>query len=190
MGHEGPDSKGFVYFLIKDYLTFALEGSQSAPATNSVAKTLRKAATFLQGIKKQEFELCINKLNVGSIEAAKRALPVLLREVYSDGTDNWGRLVALYVFCGVLVRHLRRNDIPEEELVEEIAECVAQYTWTHKAAWIKENGGWEKGFVEYFQHDNPGFVKYFQQKSPLLSYAKLAAITGIVAAFSFVIYQH
>ncbi|XP_078097702.1 bcl-2-related protein A1-like [Mustelus asterias] len=190
MGQEHPDSKSFVYFLLKDYFKFALEGSQSVPATNSVAQTLRKAGSFLQGTRNQELELCINKLNIASIEQAKQALPILISEVYSDGTDNWGRLVTLYTFCGVLVRHLRSKDIPEEELVEGIAQCVAQHTWTHKAAWIRENGGWEKGFVEYFQPNSPGFVEYSQQKSSRFSYAKIAAITGIVAAFSFVIYQH
>uniref|UniRef100_UPI00398F69C8 bcl-2-related protein A1-like n=1 Tax=Pristiophorus japonicus TaxID=55135 RepID=UPI00398F69C8 len=178
MGHEDPNSEGFVYFLTKDYLGFALEGSRSGPATNSVAETLRRSSSSLQK-HEQEFELCINKLNVGSIEEAKRAFPILMREVYSDGADNWGRLVTLYAFCGVLVRHLRRQGIPEGQLIEDIAQCMAQHTWTHKAAWIKENGGWEKGFVEYFR-----------QKSPRFTYAKIAAITGIVAAFSFVIYRH
>ncbi|XP_067827284.1 bcl-2-related protein A1-like [Heptranchias perlo] len=178
MGHKNPDSEAFLYFLTKDYLGFALEGSQSGPATDSVAETLRRTGSSLQ-THEQEFELFINNLNVGSIEEAKRAIPILTREIYSDGTDNWGRLVTLYAFCGVLVRHLRRKGIPEGELIEDIAQCMAHHTWTHKAAWIKENGGWEKGFVEFFR-----------QKSPRFSYAKMAIVTGIVAAFSFVIYQH
>ncbi|XP_067873686.1 bcl-2-related protein A1-like [Heterodontus francisci] len=178
MGHEDPDSKEFVHILVKDYLRFALEGSQSAPASNTVAETLRRSGSFLQRYE-QKFKKYICRLNVGSIEEAKRAFPILMSEIYSDGTDNWGRLVTLYAFCGVLVRHLKSKGIPEEELIEDIAQCVAQHTWTHKAAWIKENGGWEKGFVEYFR-----------QKSPRFSYAKIAAITGIVAACSFVIYQN
>ncbi|GCB61399.1 bcl-2-related protein A1-like [Scyliorhinus torazame] len=190
MGQEDSHSKRFVYVLIRDYLTFALRESGSVPAANSVAETLRKACALVQGSRKQELQHCIEKLNVASVEQARRALPVLIGEVYSDGTDNWGRLVTVYAFCGVLARHLRSKDIAEEELVEGIAQCVAQHTWTHKAAWIKENGGWEKGFVEYFQPNSPGFVDYVQQESPRFSYAKIAAITGIVAAFSFVMYQH
>ncbi|GCC19265.1 bcl-2-related protein A1-like [Chiloscyllium punctatum] len=189
MNHDSH-SRQFVYMLIKDYLKFALEGPQSAPASSSAAETLRKAASLFQGAREQEFELYIKQLNITSTEDVKRAFPILMSEISSDGKDNWSRLVALYAFCGELVRHLKRRGIPEEELVEDVAQCMAHHTWTFKAAWIKENGSWEKGFVEYFKREDTGFVDYFRQKSPRFSYAKLAAVTGIIAAFSFVIYQH
>ncbi|XP_020377579.1 bcl-2-related protein A1-like [Rhincodon typus] len=189
MDHDSH-SKQFVYVLVKDYLKFALDGSQSVPATSSAAETLRKAAALFQRVREHEFELYIKQLKLASIEDVKRAFPILMNEISSDGKDNWGRLVALYAFCGELARHLRRRGIPEEELVEDMAQCMAHHTWTLKAAWIQEKGGWEKGFVDYFKQENPGFVEYFRQKSPRFSYAKLAAVTGIIAAFSFVLYQH
>ncbi|XP_032906148.1 bcl-2-related protein A1 [Amblyraja radiata] len=178
MGCEHPNSEGFCYLLAKDYFRFVLDGSESQPAANRAAETLRRSGSSLLA-DGQELQLCVDKLNLGSAEETKRVLPDLMREIYSDGVDNWGRIVTLYTFCAALIRHLIEKGVPERELIEEVAQCVAQYTWTHKAAWIKENGGWEKGFVDHFQ----------QKKNPHL-YAKIAAFTGIVAAFSFVIYQH
>ncbi|XP_062921850.1 LOW QUALITY PROTEIN: bcl-2-related protein A1-like [Mobula hypostoma] len=177
MGYQQPNSEGFCYFLADDYFRFVLHGSQAQPAANSVAETLRRSGSSLYA-SGQELERCIDSLNLSSLEEAQRVLPNLMREVYSDGIDNWGRIVTLFAFCGILVRHLKEKGVPERELVEGVAQWVAQYTWTHKGAWIKNNGGWEKGFVEHFQEKkNPHF------------YAKIAAVTGIVAAFSFVIYQ-
>ncbi|XP_051896324.1 bcl-2-related protein A1-like [Pristis pectinata] len=178
MSCERPDSEEFCYFLAKDYFRFVLDGSESQPAANNVVETLRRSGSSLDR-SGRELEHCINKLNLSSIEEVERVLPSLMREIYSDGIDNWGRIVTLYAFCGVLVSNLKKKGVPERELIEGVAQCLAQYTWTHKAAWIKENGGWEKGFVEHFQ-----------EKKNSHFYTKIAAFTGIVAAFSFVIYQH
>ncbi|XP_078283707.1 bcl-2-related protein A1-like [Rhinoraja longicauda] len=178
MSCEHANSEGFCYFLAKDYFRFVLDGSESQPAANRAAETLRRSGSSLLANGK-ELLRCVDQFNLRSVEETKRVLPNLMKEIYSDGVDNWGRIVTLYTFCGALVRHLIQKGVPERELIEEVAQCVAQYIWTHKAAWIKENGGWEKGFVDFFQ----------QKKNPHF-YATIAAFTGIFAAFSFVIYQH
>ncbi|XP_069767397.1 bcl-2-related protein A1-like [Narcine bancroftii] len=178
MGCEHPNSEGFCYSLAKDYFCFVLNRGGAPPATSKAAETLRRSASSLQ-TRHGRLERCVHRLNLSSLEEATRVLPRLMNEIYSDGLENWGRIVTLFAFCGSLVGDLQRKGVPEQELVEGVAHCLARYTWTHKAAWIKENGGWEKGFVEYFQ-----------QKKSSHFYARIAAFTGIVAALSFVLYQH
>ncbi|XP_007549112.1 PREDICTED: bcl-2-like protein 10 isoform X1 [Poecilia mexicana] len=86
----------------------------------------------------------------------------VMDEMVGDGHFNWGRVVSLFAFAGVLARQLReqtgKNPGPDsgkqQELQQEpvscraLAETIADYLEKHKKDWLQENNGWD-GFCSY-----------------------------------------
>lgn len=149
--------------LAEDYLSLRCRSpcpappppSESAAAMRHMAQDLEKqhharfqslAQTFLRQC---EPDLCVSLRRV-------------MEEMVGDGHLNWGRVVSLFTFTGVLARHLlEQRDVspgldPGErpELVHEsvncrrLAETIAEYLGGEKKDWMLENDGWE-GFCAY-----------------------------------------
>uniref|UniRef100_A0A8C4WVW0 Bcl-2 Bcl-2 homology region 1-3 domain-containing protein n=1 Tax=Eptatretus burgeri TaxID=7764 RepID=A0A8C4WVW0_EPTBU len=61
-------------------------------------------------------------------------------EMFSDREVNWGRIVALIVFCAVFSRDLNDQGPAEEEIdlmVQEVAKFIVEHD-----GWIRQEGGW------------------------------------------------
>ncbi|XP_020374905.1 bcl-2-like protein 10 [Rhincodon typus] len=90
--------------------------------------------------------------------AAADFLRRVVEEMSADEKMNWGRVVSIFAFAGVLCRHLRDSDIvmnPEAgpSPVDSLAESVANYLGKERREWIEQNGGWE-GFLRFFGSDD------------------------------------
>jgi len=71
----------------------------------------------------------------------------VVEEMSADEKMNWGRVVSIFAFAGVLGRHLRDSGIvmsPEAgpSPVASLAESVANYLGKERREWIEQNGGW------------------------------------------------
>ncbi|XP_072421178.1 bcl-2-like protein 10 [Chiloscyllium punctatum] len=90
--------------------------------------------------------------------AAADFLRRVVEEMSADEKMNWGRVVSIFAFAGVLGRHMRDSGIvmsPEAgpSLVDSLAESVANYLGKERREWIEQNGGWE-GFLRFFGSDD------------------------------------
>uniref|UniRef100_A0A3P8VMA1 BCL2 like 1 n=2 Tax=Cynoglossus semilaevis TaxID=244447 RepID=A0A3P8VMA1_CYNSE len=73
----------------------------------------------------------------------------VMDEVFRDGV-NWGRIVGLFTFGGVLcVECVQRN---MSELVPRIADWMTMYLDEYIDPWIQSQGGWDR-FAEIFGTD-------------------------------------
>ncbi|XP_078097493.1 bcl-2-like protein 10 [Mustelus asterias] len=90
--------------------------------------------------------------------AAADFLRRVVEEMSADEKMNWGRVVSIFAFAGVLGRHLRDSGIvmsPEAgpSPADSLAESVANYLGKERREWIEQNGGWE-GFLRFFGSDD------------------------------------
>lgn len=66
-----------------------------------------------------------------------------MEKEFEDGIMNWGRIVTIFAFGGVLVKKLLREQIgPAVDTDEEISYFVAEFIMNNAGEWIRQNGGW------------------------------------------------
>ncbi|XP_029284652.1 bcl-2-like protein 10 [Cottoperca gobio] len=90
------------------------------------------------------------------------SLRKVMEELVVDGHLNWGRVVSLFAFTGVLARQLQEqkgmkpglDSVQGQEPGQEpgncrgLAETIADYLGEEKKDWLLENDGWE-GFCKF-----------------------------------------
>ncbi|XP_058280314.1 LOW QUALITY PROTEIN: apoptosis regulator BAX-like [Hirundo rustica] len=76
--------------------------------------------------------------------APKKLFFRVAKEMFADGTFNWGRVVALFYFACKLALCTK---VPE--LVQTILRWTMEYLQEHVLAWIQGRGGWE-GLLSHF----------------------------------------
>ncbi|XP_061428370.1 uncharacterized protein LOC133355090 [Lethenteron reissneri] len=64
------------------------------------------------------------------------------REMFSDGHMNWGRVVALVVFCALLVKRLKASGRLSDAEARAVADEVAAFLVSSRRAWFVQQGGW------------------------------------------------
>ncbi|MEQ2196738.1 hypothetical protein XENOCAPTIV_010836 [Xenoophorus captivus] len=128
----------------------------------------------------------------------------VMDEMAGDGHFNWGRVVSLFTFAGVLARHLqeqkgnnpgqepgKQQELQQEpgkqqELQQEpvscraLAETIADYLERHKKDWLQENNGWD-GFCNYARN-----AREVSQDSSMKT--ALVAVAGVgIAGLTFLL---
>ncbi|XP_005996773.1 apoptosis regulator BAX [Latimeria chalumnae] len=112
------------------------EEQLSNPSFKNLANCLRQIGDELDG--NQVLQREISRVKTDS---SKEVFFQVVREVFSDGKFNWGRVVALFYFaCKLIIRALCEN-IPK--IVRTIIEWTMEYLRDHVVQWIREQGGWD-----------------------------------------------
>lgn len=70
------------------------------------------------------------------------------KQIFSDGTTNWGRIASLLALGSVVARHQKQKG--KEECVETVAREISTYLLKEQQDWLIKNNAWD-GFVEFFQ---------------------------------------
>ncbi|XP_072134307.1 bcl-2-like protein 10 [Mobula birostris] len=168
--------------LARDYLQHSLSPSREQRPPNKTAFTLRKVADQMVEQHQTAFSNMKSRLENGlqvcassrsgaagpvgesvvaaekdTAAAAANFLRRVVEEMSADEKMNWGRVVSIFAFAGVLCRHLRDSGVvmcPEAGPgpLDTLAESVANYLGKERREWIEQNGGWD-GFLRFFSRD-------------------------------------
>lgn len=109
------------------------------------SSTLRKLATLMEAEHPDLFESLCTTLGI-TPNTAHPTFVGVAQEIFQAGI-NWGRIVALFTFGGVVAHHF--VEIQRLEMVQRIVEWIADFIEHNLLSWIRENGGWD-GFVAHF----------------------------------------
>lgn len=104
----------------------------------AVKAALRDSADKFELLFTQAFSDLSSQLDV-TPDTAYHSFKSVMDELFKDGV-NWGRIVGLFAFGGVLcVECVEKN---MSELVSRIADWMTMYLDEHISPWIQSQGGW------------------------------------------------
>ncbi|KAK1327750.1 hypothetical protein QTO34_012656 [Cnephaeus nilssonii] len=182
----GCEGFGYVQGLAQDYLRHVLRGPRPA-RPGRVSRLLRDVASAVQQDAERTLQPYLDGLDVASVEAARAVFLAVVREEFEDGVVNWGRLVTVFALEGILTKKLlRERRAPDrdrdqdrdqdrdpddqdldEDTSEEISHFVAEFITSQAGDWIRQNGGWEHGFVQKFEA-RPGWPAFLGAAAKVL----------------------
>ena len=135
------------YRLFEQHNLSRVPGQFFIPQTsrNSSSRTIRKMATSIEKEYSTLFENLCARLAI-TPSSAFGTFNGVAHEIFQDG-KNWGRIVALITFGGVVASHF--VELQRPELVQHVAKWIAWFIADNLLTWIRENGGWD-GLVDFF----------------------------------------
>ncbi|XP_020797316.1 bcl-2-like protein 10 [Boleophthalmus pectinirostris] len=152
--------------LAEDYLSLCCSGPQAAPPPPSgSAAALRRLGQDMEAQHKARFHSLSHTFLKQCGPDPCSSFRKVMEELVGDGHLNWGRVVSLFTFAGVLARHIQEQkssrpgldpgqvqglgQVPED--CRRLAQTIADYLGEEKRDWLLENGGWG-GFCEFSCH--------------------------------------
>ncbi|XP_034988227.1 bcl-2-related protein A1 [Zootoca vivipara] len=161
-----------VYTSVQDYLKHVCGDAELEAAPSRVAQVLARVAPSLQEDVEEKIKPLWSSIEISSVEEASGIFNQVMTQEFADGNTNWGRILTIFVFAGIIAKKLQQHGVPlTRENMEPICHCVTEFINT-KATWISENGGWD-GFL----------AKLGEDKTPWLALHYIK--TKLISAFSF-----
>lgn len=152
-----------------------------AGCIEAVKLALKDSADEFELLFKQGFSDLSSQLDI-TPDTAYHSFKSVLDEVFKDGV-NWGRIVGLFAFGGVLCVECAERNM--SELVSRIADWMTLYLDEQLGVWIHSQGGWDC-FAEIYGRDAAAEARRFQEtlKKWLLAGAVLIAgvLLGVLIA--------
>lgn len=112
--------------------------SSTGAGIEAVNAALQDSAEEFEKLFAQAFSDLSSQLDI-TPDTAYQSFKDVMDEVFKDGV-NWGRIVGLFVFGGVLCVESVEKDA--SELVCRIADWMTIYLDDHINPWIQSQGGW------------------------------------------------
>ncbi|XP_068430050.1 bcl-2-like protein 10 isoform X2 [Clinocottus analis] len=147
--------------LAEDYLYLCCTSPRPAPPPPSEsAAAMRRLAQDMETQHQARFNSLAQTFLRQCGPDPCSGLRKVIEELVGDGHLNWGRIVSLFTFTGVLARLLLEQkgtkpglDLGQERELESgncrgLAETIADYLGEEKKDWLLENDGWE-GFCKF-----------------------------------------
>ncbi|XP_059201717.1 bcl-2-like protein 10 [Centropristis striata] len=147
--------------LAEDYLSLCCTSPRPAPPPPSEsAAAMRLLAQDMEKQHQARFHSLAQTFLRQCGPDPCSSLRKVMEELVGDGHLNWGRVVSLFTFTGVLARQLleQKGTKPGLDLGQELgrepgycrglAETIADYLGEEKKEWLLENDGWE-GFCKF-----------------------------------------
>lgn len=139
------------------YLTLCSRSPCPAPPPPSEsAKAMRRLAQDMEKQHQARFNSLAQTFLKQCGPDLCSSLRKVMEELVGDGHLNWGRVVSLFTFAGVLARLMQEQkstkpgldpgqerelgQVPEN--CRGLAETIADYLGQEKKDWLLENGGW------------------------------------------------
>lgn len=151
------------------------EDGQPGADIEAVKAALRDSADEFELLFKQAFSDLSSQLDI-TPDTAYHSFKSVMDEVFKDGV-NWGRIVGLFAFGGVLcVECVEKNT---SELVSRIADWMTMYLDEHISPWIQSQGGWEC-FAEVFGRDAAAEARRSRENLSRWLLVGVALLMGVV----------
>lgn len=141
--------------LAEDYLSLCCTSPRPAPPPPSEsAAAMRCMAQDMEAQHQARFHSLAQTFLRQCGPDPCSSLRKVIEELVGDGHLNWGRVVSLFTFTGVLARQLQEQKDkkpglePGQELGQGpgncrgLAETIADYLGEEKKEWLLENDGW------------------------------------------------
>lgn len=112
------------------------------------ANSLRSLAINLEDQHVQLFQQICFKVDLSDFYQAKKNFESIAEEIFSTEV-NWGRIVSLITFTGVVAHHFVEQERPI--MVSEVIQWLLQFIRRRLIHWIIENGGWVCEFTNLYQ---------------------------------------
>uniref|UniRef100_A0A2K5D2I1 Bcl-2-related protein A1 n=1 Tax=Aotus nancymaae TaxID=37293 RepID=A0A2K5D2I1_AOTNA len=136
---------GYIHNLTQDYLRYVLQIPQSGTGPSKTSRVLQKVAFSVQKEVEKSLKPCLDNVNIVSIDNARMIFSQVMEKEFEDGIINWGRIVTIFAFEGILIKKLLRERIaPDVDTYKEISYFVAEFIMNNTGEWISQNGGWAK----------------------------------------------
>ena len=124
----------------QDIVTYLACGEEnSRPPKTKYEATMRRTVSELITNHRTLFEHYIQKIQDNEATGIDFLFNVA-DEIFRDGQHNWGRVAALYAFCGWLAKHDVFSETDQSR--QTVGEFLGYYVSQKLGAWIEDNGGW------------------------------------------------
>lgn len=156
-------------------------GMSSPPSgdVEAVKSALRDSANEFELLFTQAFSDLSSQLDI-TPDTAYHSFKSVMDEVFKDGV-NWGRVVGLFAFGGVLCVESVEKDI--SELVPRIADWMTMYLDEHISAWIQSQGGWDC-FADIFGRDGAAEARISQESLRRWLLVGVALLIGVLGGMA------
>uniref|UniRef100_A0A8D0H8G3 Bcl-2-related protein A1 n=1 Tax=Sphenodon punctatus TaxID=8508 RepID=A0A8D0H8G3_SPHPU len=159
----------YVHGLVQDYLKYILHEPQVGTAPSKASQVLRNVAASHQKKVEESLRPYLDNLAIHSVDAARIIFNQVMEKEFDDGNTNWGRILTVFMFGGILSKKLKELGVQlTGEMEEQISCFITEYIIRTKADWIEENGGWENGFVAKFEEKSP-WLSLFDIKTKFMA---------------------
>lgn len=147
----------YVHKLAEDYLKYVLQIQQPGSKPSKTSRVLQDVASSVQDEVERTLKQCLDKFDVVSVDTARTIFNQVMEKEFEDGIVNWGRIVTIFAFEGILTKKLLSKRIASDmDMCKDISYFVAEFITENTGEWIRQNGGWVCVMEVFF------FVLYFQ----------------------------
>ncbi|CAL1608669.1 unnamed protein product [Knipowitschia caucasica] len=143
----------------------------------AVQTALQDSADEFEELFTQAFSNLSSQLDI-TPDTAYNSFKSVMDEVFKDGV-NWGRIVGLFVFGGVLcVECVEKN---MSDLVPRIADWMTIYLDENIASWIQSQGGWHR-FAQIFGQNAAAEARRSRETMKKWLLVGMGVLTAVLAA--------
>lgn len=135
------------YVLAEDYVLHRI-GIQRLPPSKK-AEMMRRLAEDMEKQYQSRFNSILQSFITQCRSDPCSTLLQVIEELVGDGKLNWGRIVSLFTFTGLLANELYSQGL-SLDCCKSLAKTVADYLGGEKQEWLAQNEGWD-GFCKFFQ---------------------------------------
>ncbi|XP_023672966.2 anti-apoptotic protein NR13-like [Paramormyrops kingsleyae] len=134
-----------------DYMKFCI-GISSTPPSES-AKAMRCLAKEVESSQGPTLRALVQTFLIACGADPWTGLRSVMLELVGDGRLNWGRVISLFAFTGMLASELcsRGEDV---SCSRRLAEMMVDFLNGEKQEWLIQNGGWG-GFTNFVHTARP-----------------------------------
>lgn len=143
----------------------------------AVKTALRDSADEFEELFTQAFSNLSSQLDI-TPDTAYHSFKSVMDEVFKDGV-NWGRIVGLFVFGGVLCVECVEKDM--SNLVPRIADWMTIYLDENINSWIQSQGGWDC-FAQIFGQNAAAEARRSRETLKKWLLVGVGLLTGVLVA--------